>query len=403
LNEAFMPLSSLSKVFDVSVARAQVAKALMAKASGEGHNVVDASEFFLNEAMAQLQLGLFGMDAEFDERTNEPLRKVFAGTFGDRQKGIEFLGGFALELIKEMKEGTEEGRFTKPNNQSGVTVTGPVSNIVSSNPEDMETTFGNALIFAFAGHDTTGHTMTWLTYELARHPACQRKVQEEADAMFTVLVREQRQMEYRDCRLLPYLSRCIAETLRLWPAVPNGTFREIQYDDYCQGENGEQVKLPKGTYVQVATLMRHRNPELWGDDVLEFNPDREFETDEVWGGDAFQGYNPSTKRYSPFTYPPRDCMGKNFAQMEMRTILSHIYSSFTFELAAGTAEVSREAPVGEVKQAVETGGGRRHINMGVNRGTMGPRNYDAPKLQVTEGETRVQTGLHVRAIPRQRK
>jgi cytochrome P450 len=30
------------------------------------------------------------------------------------------------------------------------------------------TDFGNAFIFAFAGHDTTGHTLTWLTYELAK-------------------------------------------------------------------------------------------------------------------------------------------------------------------------------------------------------------------------------------------
>merc|ERR1719453_2524051 len=113
--------------------------------------------------------------------------------------------------------------------------------------------------------------------------------------------------------------------------------------------------------------MRHRNPELWGEDVLEFNPDRHFEADEVWGGDAFMGYNPSTARYSPFTYPPRDCMGKNFAQMEMRTILSHVFSAFTFELAAGTGAASAGAPAGAVGAAVESGAGYRHLSMGVNR------------------------------------
>jgi cytochrome P450 len=30
--------------------------------------------------------------------------------------------------------------------------------------------FGNMMLILFAGHDTTAHTMTWLTFELARHP-----------------------------------------------------------------------------------------------------------------------------------------------------------------------------------------------------------------------------------------
>ncbi len=36
------------------------------------------------------------------------------------------------------------------------------------------THFGNALIFAFAGHDTTGHTLSWLLLELAKQLQCVR-------------------------------------------------------------------------------------------------------------------------------------------------------------------------------------------------------------------------------------
>ena len=35
--------------------------------------------------------------------------------------------------------------------------------------------------------------------------------------------------------------------------------------------------MPKGTFVQVQSWTRHRNPQLWGDDVNEWNPDRDFE------------------------------------------------------------------------------------------------------------------------------
>jgi cytochrome P450 len=126
------------------------------------------------------------------------------------------------------------------------------------------------------------------------------------------------------------------QTLRLWPAVANGTFRELQFDDYVVGAGGEEVKLKKGTYVQVTTWPRHRNPKLWGEDCDRFNPDRDFGEDEVWGEDGFMAYNPSSKRFSPFTYRPRDCIGKNFAQMEMRTIIAHLFRHFDVELAMPT-------------------------------------------------------------------
>ena len=87
------------------------------------------------------------------------------------------------------------------------------------------------------------------------------------------------------------------------------------------GPDGENVPVKKGTFVQIANWMRHRSPELWGEDVLEFNPMREFRGNELWDGASFAGYNPQSERYSPFTFTPRDCMGKNFAQMEMRVIL----------------------------------------------------------------------------------
>ena len=93
--------------------------------------------------------------------------------------------------------------------------------------------------------------------------------------------------------------------LRLWPAVPNGTFREIQFDDTIKGKNGEDVVIKKGTLVRLVNWSRHRNPDLWGPDVNEFNPDRDFKPDELWNGDVLRAYNPQTERFSPFTYTPR--------------------------------------------------------------------------------------------------
>merc|ERR1712166_510014 len=224
---------------------------------------------------------------------------------------------------------------------------GPLSKAVHNAATDLDMNlydqFGNMMLILFAGHNTTAHTMTWCAYELARNPKYQRKVQKEVDLLFQEINARpmgQREMIYEDCAKLPYLTKCCMETLRLWTAVPNGTFRQLQFDDEVVGPNGEMVELKKGTYVQVCNWMRHRSIALWGDDANEFNPEREFHDNEIWGlGDdsiqpgKFHGSNPASKRFSPFTFAPRDCLGKNFAQMEMRTILAHIFHKYDVVLS----------------------------------------------------------------------
>ena len=127
--------------------------------------------------------------------------------------------------------------------------------------------------------DTTGHTLTWLTYELAKNPQLQQRLVDEVDAFWAEC--SGRELEFMDMTKLPFLTRCVTETLRLWPVVPNGTFRQLSYDDQVKGPGGKMVKLPKGTLVQVTTIGRHRSKENWGDDADVFNPDREFQDDEV--------------------------------------------------------------------------------------------------------------------------
>ena len=47
--------------------------------------------------------------------------------------------------------------------------------------KDMEQLVGNILVFTFAGHDTTAHTLTWLIYELCKNPLYKKQLIEEID------------------------------------------------------------------------------------------------------------------------------------------------------------------------------------------------------------------------------
>jgi cytochrome P450 len=269
---------------------------------------------------------------------------------------FEFLGDF-LGIAAQAKGVQEAIDSGDPRN-----ISGPLSARIFDVADSFEEKVFNAATFVFAGHDTTANTMTWLIFEACQNRNIQARLQREADAFFAGVTGEGGSILYDDLWNLPYMTRCIAETLRLWPVVPNGTFRKLQYDDVVKGPDGvTDVPVKKGTFVQIPNWMRHRSEELWGPDVLEFNPDRGFRGNELWGGETFAAFNPQTKRYSPFTYPPRDCMGKNFAQMEMRVILAHLFHEFDFSLAGSTEGFDRKT------------------FLGVNRATLGPRDLGTPK------------------------
>nr|QFG74331.1 MAG: cytochrome P450 [Megaviridae environmental sample] len=308
---AFSVADELVNIIPISVKRAVYCSKLLWEISDEGDDEININDFFLNEAMAQLQLGMFGLSDDFEKSTNAKIRNAF-NTFNTK-----YGKKYGLNLLKNIKKAK-----------------GPLS--IALNDLNKETSsktepFGNGIIFTFAGHDTTGHTLTWLIYELCKNDKYKTELYEEVDNFW----KEQgnKEIEYDDLKRLSFMTKCIFETLRLWPAIPNGTFRELTKDDYITGTNNEKIKLKKGSYVQISNWLRHRNSKLWGDDVNTFNPYRDFEEDENWNGSSLASYNPNSERFSPFTYGPRDCIGKNFSQIEMRIILIHLLKDYDFYLS----------------------------------------------------------------------
>lgn len=326
MNPAFLPNLSLKKIFPESVKRARLCSELLVHMSNNYTESVNMSEFFLNETQAQLQKALFGFSDEFEQQSNKRIRNVFAGI------NTEYLEEFTTEALKETKKSN-----------------GPAS-VYFQSSNDLEKNIGNIILFAFAGHDTTGHTLTWLLYELGQHPLIKKRLIEEIDEYW----KNNPEENYDTFDQLPFMTKCITETLRMWPALANGTFRELEKDETIHGINGDKVEVPKGTYCQIINWTRHRNPELW-DNPHEFNPDRKFQDSEIWDYKGFGAYNVQSDRYSPFTYGPRNCLGKNFAHMEMRLILLNIFKNHDFIL-----DPHQSATVNDPNY------------MGINTFTMGP-------------------------------
>ena len=279
-------------------------------------NTVDMSEFFLNETQAQLQLNMFGFDEDFEKESNKKVRESFKT---ENKKYLMYWANYAKE----------NGN-------------GPLGEIFQERePLSNTEQIGNAIIFSFAGHDTTGHTLAWLVYELSKNKMCLKKIQDEVDLFW----KNNNHINMENLKQLKYMTLCISETLRMWPANSNGTFREIISEEYIN-YNGTKLKLEPGSYVQILNWARHRSEDLWGIDVNIFNPEREFKDEEIWNNEGYSFVNPYSERYSPFTYPPRDCIGKNFSHLEMRIMLLYILQNFYFETEYENMEGLNEATMG---------------------------------------------------------
>ena len=174
-----------------------------------------------------------------------------------------------------------------------------------------------------AGRDTTAGLLANVLWVLARRDDVWSKLQFEISTML-----QGRLPEYDDIKSMRYLRYVINESLRLYPAVPtNG--RVASRDTVLPlggGPDGRSpLFVPKGTQISYMTWSMHRLPEYYGNDALEFNPDRWNTLRPGW-------------EYLPFNGGPRICVGQQFALLETSYTLIRIMQSF------GRLEPKSDAP-----------------------------------------------------------
>jgi hypothetical protein len=163
LSEAFLPVASLSKIFPISQARAQVAVQRLRDMSQGGAVVVELNEFLLYETMAQLQLGLLGESTEFMEQTNVPVRAAFkaALTLGSEQLDAhrtrtaarKVVHGYSNDIVARSTDSTGCPVHQGANVEPGAPVRGPLMARIAD-IGDKKIARDNASTVLFAGHDS---------------------------------------------------------------------------------------------------------------------------------------------------------------------------------------------------------------------------------------------------------
>lgn len=174
----------------------------------------------------------------------------------------------------------------------------------------------------FAAFDTTTALMTNLFDHLSQHPLVVLRLKSE---LAQVTGNTDPVNEVNVSRLI-LLRATIWETLRLHSPVTYHT-RTARIDTTLpHGNNGQcgHVPVPKGTAVSWSTYSLNRLPQLYGSDSEEFRPER-------WLGE--DGALKDKDGFMPFGTGPRNCLGQQFAMMEVTYIAARLLGAFeSFEI-----------------------------------------------------------------------
>ncbi|OMO81904.1 Cytochrome P450 [Corchorus capsularis] len=166
-----------------------------------------------------------------------------------------------------------------------------------------------------AGHETTGSVLTWTLYLLSKDPSSLLKAQEEVDRVL-----QGRRPAYEDIKDLKFLTRCITESLRLYPHPPV-LIRRAQVDDVLPGD----YKVKAGQDIMISVYNIHHSSQVW-DRAEEFVPER-FDLASAIPNETNTDY-----RFIPFSGGPRKCVGDQFALLEAIVALAVFLQHLNFEL-----------------------------------------------------------------------
>jgi cytochrome P450 len=176
----------------------------------------------------------------------------------------------------------------------------------------------------FAGHDTSTSTLTFLAYELARHPHVLARLQAEQDEVLGGSLPTPGQL-FGD---LPYLDMVLDETLRLYPPAWVGPRRAVRDFEF----GGHQV--PAGAHVNYCSWASHRLPDVFPEPEA-FIPER-FERER-------KAALPRGA-YVPFGGGSRICIGKRFGQTEVKLVATMLVQRLRLENLPGRTMTIRQMP-----------------------------------------------------------
>ncbi|TVY78358.1 Cytochrome P450 monooxygenase andK [Lachnellula suecica] len=180
-----------------------------------------------------------------------------------------------------------------------------------------------AVSMAFAGSETTAISLSSVFYFLLKNPRCMEKLYVELDAKAKegYFSAENGVVTWAESQGLPYLDACIKESFRLHPAPGLPIERVVP----AQGAEIAGHFIKGGTIVGCNAWVLHRRPEIFGEDVEVFRPERWIAGE---GPEEEKRVKDMGATLLHFGMGARTCIGKNISLLEIYKLVPTVLRRF---------------------------------------------------------------------------
>ncbi|KAK4489349.1 hypothetical protein RD792_005156 [Penstemon davidsonii] len=233
-----------------------------------------------------------------------------------QQRKIENLEKEIESLIWEAaKERDKECNNEENRDLLQLIMEGAINNNVDDEDSPKRFIVDNCKNIYFAGHESTAIAASWCLMLLALHPQWQARIRAELAQVFGPTGK----LDPDSLHKLKTVTMVIQEVLRLYPPaafVSREALQETQIG---------HIVVPKGVCLWTLIPTLHRDLNVWGPDVNEFNPER--------FANGISNACKVPQVYIPFGLGPRLCLGRNFALIQLKIVVAVIVSKFSFSLS----------------------------------------------------------------------
>ncbi|XP_026686021.1 cytochrome P450 6a22-like, partial [Diaphorina citri] len=261
------------------------------------------------------------------------LKSPFAGIFTTTTPVLVLADSEIIKhvLIKDFDVFTDRGFFETNETDEPI-----IRNLLVAEQDITEELItAQCFVFFIAGFDTSSTVLTFSLYELAKNKSIQSTLRKEIN---DTKAKYGGELTYESYDEMPLLDRVIKESLRMY--TPLGQLDRITGRSYQLPntdiviDKGTKMFIPlyglhhdpeiyptleiQGTKMFIPTYALHHDPEIYPNPYV-FDPER-FAPENAG--------NIPNYAYLPFGEGPRNCIGKRFAQLQLKSGLACLVSNF---------------------------------------------------------------------------
>ena len=167
------------------------------------------------------------------------------------------------------------------------------------------------LLLLFAGHETLTSAIASFCLLTAQHPEVMEHLRAEQD---NLNLSDTPTAE--DFKQMTYLDMVLKEVMRLVPPVGGGFRKAIDTFEFAG------YRIPKGWTIQYQIAQTHQDEDLYPESD-RFDPERFAPNNAI---------DKASFGYIPFGGGLRECLGKEFARLEMRLFASKLIKDYQWSL-----------------------------------------------------------------------